>query len=161
MTHLTDGVPVRMVNVVGRDGRHQNAYSAFNSTEAVACIEEVQRLLLQFVPMDSITVLSFYRAQNEEIKKLAKESVPGLEIATVAAFQGREQDYIILSLCRSNMEMQIGIVSDPQWMSVALTRAKRGLIVVSDQETIRSCDTWREVLTDYNEISKPVSIEEG
>ena len=44
------------------------------------------------------------------------------------------------------MEMEIGIVSDVQWMTVALTRAKRGLIIVADQETIRGCDIWSEDL---------------
>ena len=161
MSHLTNGTPVRMVNVVGRDARHQHGYSAFNRTEACACIEEVQRLLEQSVTVDKITVLCFYRAQNEEIRKLAKESVPGLEVATVAAYQGKEQDYVILSLCRSNMEMQIGIVSDVQWISVALTRARRGLIIVADQETIMSCETWRAVLGAYNKISSPVTFEEG
>ena len=62
------------------------------------CVEEVQRLLQQQVPVERITALSFYRAQNEEINKLAKETLPGLEVATVAAYQGKEQDYIILSL---------------------------------------------------------------
>ena len=42
------------------------------------------------------------------------------------------------------MEIEIGIVSDVQWMTVALTRAKRGLIIVADQETIRGCDRVRK-----------------
>ena len=36
---MTNGIPVRMVNFVGRDAHHQHAFSAFNATEAVACAE--------------------------------------------------------------------------------------------------------------------------
>ena len=60
--YMANGIPVRMVNVVGRDAHHQHAFSAFNATEAVACVEEVQRLLQQQVPVERITALSFYRA---------------------------------------------------------------------------------------------------
>ena len=59
--YMTNGIPVRMVNIVGRDAHHQHAFSAFNATEAVACVEEVQRLLQQQVPVERITALSFYR----------------------------------------------------------------------------------------------------
>jgi superfamily I DNA and/or RNA helicase len=58
-----------------------------------------------------------------------------LEVNTVDAYQGREMDYIIYSVVRSNPAGQIGFLRDERRLNVALSRAQELLVIVGDRET--------------------------
>ncbi|MEM1359679.1 MAG: AAA domain-containing protein, partial [Bacteroidota bacterium] len=59
-----------------------------------------------------------------------------LTVNTVDGFQGRERDVVYLSLVRSNEKGEIGFLADYRRMNVALTRAKKYLVVIGDSATI-------------------------
>lgn len=86
------------------------------------------------VPMEKTGVLAPYLAQVKLLKTQIKE--PGLEIASIDGFQGREKEVILISLVRSNPKGEVGFLSDTRRMNVALTRARRLLIVIGDSATI-------------------------
>ena len=56
---------------------------------------------------------------------------------TVDGFQGREKEAVIVSLTRSNETGDLGFLSDIRRMNVALTRARKKLVVVGDGATVR------------------------
>jgi superfamily I DNA and/or RNA helicase len=84
------------------------------------------------VPRSSIAVVAPYSAQVARLKAL----LPGVEVATVNAYQGRERDVIIVSWVRSNEDGDLGFVADTRRLTVSLTRARRALFQVGDSATL-------------------------
>lgn len=57
-------------------------------------------------------------------------------VSTVDAFQGREQEVIIISMVRSNIHGNIGFLDDEKRMNVAVTRAKRLCVLIGNSTTV-------------------------
>lgn len=94
-----------------------------------------------------VGIISFYGHQVGKLKDIAKYSRNKLDIPvrlnTVDKFQGMERNIIIVSTVRSNKVIDngvtrpnrdIGFAKSPQRLNVALSRAKRLLIVVGNKD---------------------------
>jgi hypothetical protein len=59
-----------------------------------------------------------------------------ISVNSVDAFQGKECPVIILSFTRSNRRNAVGFVDDSNRLNVALSRARKKLILIGDTETL-------------------------
>lgn len=88
----------------------------------------------------SVGIISPYRGQVRLLQTMLNDNhrsaVALLDVDTVDSFQGSECDVIIISLVRSNTEQDIGFLKDIRRMNVAMTRARRKLIIIGDGSTI-------------------------
>ncbi len=118
------------------DGDHADR-STWNPEQAERTAREVRRLLARGVAAEDVAVIAAYDAQVRRLRTLlAAERAAGLEIATVDGFQGREKEAVVVDLVRSNPDGVIGFLADTRRMNVALTRARRFLLVVGDSATL-------------------------
>ena len=108
------------------------------------------------VKQDNIGIMSFYRKQIEVIKDdLKLHNFPDIECNTVDAFQGREKEFIILSTVKTDGNAT-SFLSKKQRCNVALTRAKYGLIIIGDKNTLHANKIWKEFCKHIQ--NKPNSI---
>jgi predicted DNA helicase len=118
--------------------------SRFNPGEAALVVREVRRLLAAGVRPEDVAVITPYAAQVRHLR--GRLEVPGLEIDSIDGFQGREKEAVVLSLVRSNLEGEIGFLADVRRLNVALTRARRRLLVIGDSATLAHHPFYRRFL---------------
>jgi len=135
--HALDDAPLELIDTAGRgfeEEMPEDSDSKRNPGEAELVAAEVRKLL-PLVPARDIAVISPYDAQVQRLRELLND-VSELEIDTVDGFQGREKEAVVVSLVRSNEQGDLGFVADIRRINVALTRARKKLIVVGDSATI-------------------------
>lgn len=116
-----------------------------NSGEAELAMKIWAELAACGVSPRQAAIITPYGAQSRLLKPLAPR---GLEVGTVDGFQGREKEVVIVSLVRSNEQGEVGFLSDTRRMNVAMTRARRLLIVIGDSATIAR-HPFYEAFLDY------------
>lgn len=116
-----------------------------NPQEAQCVAEQVQALAQAGLPLCDIAVITPYAAQARLLRTLLADEQ--LEIDSVDGFQGREKQAVLISLVRSNAEAELGFVADVRRINVALTRARRKLIIVGDSASLGGHSFYRELLS--------------
>lgn len=125
--------------------RQENSRSTSNPEELRIVSENAENWIKEG---QSAVFISPYSSQVE----LAKAELKNIAVSTIDAFQGQEADVIILSLVRSNIEGKIGFLSDYRRMNVALTRAKKKLIVIGDSATLANDKFYKEFVEYAEEV---------
>lgn len=122
--------------------------STYNTEEAVFLLKHLSQLVLQLAStyniadFPSIAVISPYKHQIHILKDLLVHHpelviyASKISINTIDSFQGQERDVVYIGLTRSNAEGSIGFLSDIRRMNVAMTRARKKLVVIGDSATL-------------------------
>ncbi len=127
--------------------------STYNLGNAERVAAEARRLLSRGLAPSDIAIIAAYSAQARRLRELLRpERAAGLEIGTVDGFQGREKEAVIVDLVRSNDAGEIGFLSNTRRMNVALTRARRFLLVVADSATLGEHPYYAGFLTYVDEV---------
>lgn len=142
--------PIELIDTAGCSfDEYQNpeTLSLSNTGEADLVFKHLELLLQQYqyggeTQKLDIGIIAPYKEQIELLKEkllvfdYSSYAVNELDVKTIDGFQGEERDVIYISLVRSNPNSEIGFLSDIRRMNVALTRAKKKLVVVMDTATI-------------------------
>ena len=88
-----------------------------------------------------IGIISPYADQVGYIKKWVD-----VDVKTVDGFQGREKEIIVISTVRSNKWGNIGFLRDLRRLNVAITRAKRKLIIIGNSQTLMHDETYKRLV---------------
>jgi len=121
---LRDGVA--FLDTPGDGGRNTDAVEA----ERVA--EVVESYLAAGVAAEDVGVIAPFRAQVAEIDRRVRDSVT---VDTVDRFQGSSKEVVVVSFVASG-DLDSPIFEDYRRVNVALTRAKRALVLVGDADAL-------------------------
>ncbi len=153
-------LPVQFIDTAGAsydEELEEDTGSRRNVQEAALAVKKVRALLAAGVAASQIGVITPYRAQVRLLRERLA-NVDGLEIDSVDGFQGREKEAIVVSLVRSNNEGEIGFLADTRRTNVALTRARRKLLVIGDSATLANDPFYQRMLTYFEDIGASSSV---
>lgn len=135
--------------------------SISNPEEAVLLMKHLTLLLQHYTQNNSskkisVGIISPYKEQVQYITQLLdanddlKQFSSKITVKTIDGFQGQERDIIYISLVRSNENKDIGFLADIRRMNVAMTRAKKKLVIMGNSATLANNDFYKKLL-DYAE----------
>jgi len=155
LLYQEDEHPVEFVDTAGcgfNEKINEEYKSRYNPDEFQILCEHFYLLMEHFSEEEppSIAIISPYREQvihmEEVVKEDAKLQSLNITINTIDGFQGQERDIVYISLVRSNSKGEIGFLNDYRRMNVAMTRARKKLIIVGDSATIGGDDFYNDFL---------------
>ena len=127
--------------ISAREIQKKSSKSFYNPAEIRIVKKIVDELFSMGLSDENIGVISPY---DDQVRML-KETL-SCEVKSVDGFQGREKDVIVISFVRSNDYGEIGFLRDYRRLNVAITRAKRLLVMVGDSRTLSSDPLYRRII---------------
>jgi len=150
--------PMMFIVCQGTEEIAATGTSFLNRAEGTACEKIVTALLRCGVLPGEVGVITPYEGQRafivahlQRIGPLTASQYAQVEVSSVDAFQGREKEFIIVSCVRSNEKQGIGFLNDPRRLNVALTRAKRGLIMLGNPRVLAKRPLWNDLITHFKD----------
>jgi superfamily I DNA and/or RNA helicase len=139
-------IPMSFVDTAGCGFNEKpDGTSSTNPEEAAFLFKHLEQLAagLKTSAEDfpSVAIISPYKGQIRILKELFEESdlkeyADKISVNTIDSFQGQERDVVYISMTRSNTDGDIGFLSDIRRMNVAMTRARKKLVIIGDSSTI-------------------------
>ncbi len=142
---FADDAPINFIDTAGCSFEEKlDGTSTTNPDEAAFLVKHLSHLVdnLKTDSFPSIAIVSPYKQQvqlltaliddNEALAPYRKQ----IAVNTIDSFQGQERDVVYISLTRSNAGGTIGFLADTRRMNVAMTRAKKKLVVIGDSATL-------------------------
>ncbi|RLV96717.1 hypothetical protein DV515_00012520 [Chloebia gouldiae] len=123
--------------------------SFYNMAEAHFTVKLIQSLIASGIEGADIGVITLYKSQMYKIQNVLSGvhseafEVRPVQVSTVDAFQGAEREIIVLSCVRTR---HFGFIDSEKRMNVALTRAKRHLLIVGSLSCLSRNRLWGRVI---------------
>jgi ATP-dependent RNA/DNA helicase IGHMBP2 len=107
----------------------------------------------------TIAVISPYKQQIQVLKEqllhqpVLQPYLDKITVNTIDSFQGQERDIVYICMTRSNSEANIGFLSDIRRMNVAMTRARKKLVIVGDSATLSRLPFYADFISYAQELN--------
>jgi len=153
--------PIEFIDTAGSgysEKQDSETLSRYNQGEAELLVQQVEKLVESIGSSawldEGITmgIITPYSAQVDKLQHLAEGSSileplhRLISINTVDAFQGQERDVIAISFVRSNEKSEVGFLADIRRTNVAMTRARKKLILIGDSATLGANEFYSELI---------------
>ena len=146
---FADDMPLVFIDTAGCGFEEKTENKSIsNPEEAVFLFKHLSRLVAELgahykpAHFPSVAIISPYKEQLHVLKDQllhVPELQPYLQSIsanTIDSFQGQERDIVYISMTRSNADGIIGFLSDTRRMNVAMTRARKKLVIIGDSATL-------------------------
>ncbi|WP_370362839.1 AAA domain-containing protein [Mucilaginibacter flavidus] len=130
--------------------------SSINPEEAAFLIKHLtqleESLQVDAAGFPTIAVISPYKEQIRVLQELLLSSevlqahADKISVNTIDSFQGQERDVVYISMTRSNTSGDIGFLADIRRMNVAITRAKKKLVIIGDSSTLGNFPFYADLI---------------
>uniref|UniRef100_A0A671NTC0 DNA helicase n=1 Tax=Sinocyclocheilus anshuiensis TaxID=1608454 RepID=A0A671NTC0_9TELE len=144
-------IPLLLIDTAGcglNEMEDTDEQSKGNQGEVDIVALHIKALTEAGVQVKDIAIIAPYNLQVDLLRQKLSHKYAELEIKSVDGFQGREKEAVVLSLVRSNRKGEVGFLAEDRRINVAVTRARRQLVVVCDSQTVRKHDFLKS-LVDY------------
>uniref|UniRef100_A0A1A7WMA6 Zinc finger, NFX1-type containing 1 n=2 Tax=Iconisemion striatum TaxID=60296 RepID=A0A1A7WMA6_9TELE len=140
-----------------KDGKsHQNIH------EAKFVVALCRYLLHQDYKPEQITILTTYTGQLFCLRnQMPSSEFAGVKVHVVDKYQGEENDIVLLSLVRSNLQGKVGFLNIPNRVCVALSRAKKGLYCICNSDILSRVKLWSNIfhtLREKDQVGKALTL---
>ncbi|HEV9035225.1 MAG TPA: AAA domain-containing protein [Puia sp.] len=130
-----------------------------NPEEAAFLVRHVTQLVPEldgrYSPADfpTIGIIAPYRNQVHLLQELVgatrglRDHADKITVNTIDSFQGQERDIVYIGLTRSNADSRIGFLSEIRRLNVAMTRARKKLVIIGDGATLSQLPFYEGLIT--------------
>ena len=153
---ISDNKPLQFIDTAGcgfEEKINPSSKSRYNPEEFLIIREHLLQLIEACKiegDQTEIAIISPYKEQvmhiSDALADDAELSAHRITVSTIDGYQGQEKDVVYLSLVRCNEKGAIGFLKDYRRMNVAMTRAKRMLVMVGDSGTISQDEFYSKFL---------------
>lgn len=122
------------------DTQYFELYESNDTSKSNVGEAMIVKSIVEILKGEEIGIIAPYTSQVLLLREMVD-----VEVSTVDGFQGQERDYIILTLVRCNDREEFGFLDNEKRLNVALTRCKKGLVIVGDSRTFRRSNLFQKL----------------
>ncbi|XP_065075593.1 uncharacterized protein Setx isoform X2 [Ochlerotatus camptorhynchus] len=156
-----DGFPFKPYTVFSlecQQNQTQMEHQIYNNEEIHFVLKLLTEIMQYCDRHTSIAIITPYTRHKRECEKfLHAKSITQVSVLSIDSVQGQEYDVVIISLART---IGTGFLGNPQRLNVALTRARKCLVMCGNFYDLRDANVWSELLKDAEERQLLYHIED-
>jgi DNA replication ATP-dependent helicase Dna2 len=163
-TNFEKLIAERRVLFINTEADLSNSFNKTNVHEArmigqlVKVFEKIYQSKNQSLTPNTLGVITPYRAQIAQIQATLRDldfDTDNITIDTVERYQGGAREVILISLCTNQVSQLASLVSLSEEgvdrkLNVALTRARKHLVVIGNKEILRGSEIYRRFMDAYS-----------